>query len=170
MKRIFVLALAVFLIGCALNAIAHNAKVSYVETDEMNTHDTDEDTLSEKGRSHDFLEINYFGYNADVRLTERHELHYGSVFYPIDSLSMRHNVSHSFVIDLETNDTTRVDMRKHCYAMLSYKPLVIVDVFEVDFDGHTYVVHELSDERTRANDIDSDEEKFGPSRDCFQIR
>ena len=159
------------LAGCALKVVALEAKVFGGDTGNGTSltkeYHSDEDTLFLDSLSRHHQKKNYFCYNADVMLTEHHELHYGSEFYPIDSLSMRHNVSHSFVVDLKINDTTQVEMQKHCYALLSYQPLVIVEVFEVDFDGHTYVVHELYDERTQVN---LKEQKSQPSRDCFQIQ
>ena len=164
-------------VGFALNAVALKAITSGTEqledtdksysiSDVNNDSDKEHKRLQKDSIMHNRF-CNFLSYNADVPLTERFKLFYGSTFYPIDSVNLKLNVSFAFVIDNVTNDSTAIQMKNHRYALVSNAPLVLVDVFEVEHDGHEYVVHELYDARTYFN---SKEEKNQPTRACYQIR
>ena len=169
--------LVLLAVGCALNAVAlktimlgaeqwGDADGSYNISDVKNDSVEEYKRLQKDSIMHNRF-CNFLSYNADVPLTERFKLFYGSTFYPIDSTKMNLNVSFAFVIDNVTNDSTKIKMKNHRYALLSNAPLVLVDVFEVEHDGHEYVIHELYDARTYFN---SKEKKDQPTRDCHQIR
>ena len=177
MRKKELLLILLSLVGCVLNIGALKPNLTFGELEEKtgssyNISNIDDDSDAERKRlQKDSIlqnrKCNFFNYNADTQLNERFKLSYGSEFYPIDSMKMKLNVSFAFVIDKVTNDTTMVKMKNHRYALLSHVPLVIADVFEVEHDGHKYVIHELYDARTYFN---SKEEKFQPLRDCYQIR
>ena len=114
---------------------------------------------------------NFFGTNRVFQLSERYSLNYVLEFFPIDSVDLHLNIARTFVVDSETNDTINVEMLKHCYALLSKSPLVIVNVFEVHFDGHEYVVHDVFDKRNEFWIKDKEFKTISPepALRCFQI-
>lgn len=165
------------LVGCALNAVALKANMpsdgqsgdtdcSLSISDATNESDEENERLRKDSILHSQF-CNFLSYNADVQLTDRLKLFYGTTFYPIDTTDMKLSVSFAYVIDQVTNDSTKVEMKNHRFALLSNAPLVLVDIFEVEHDDHEYVVHELYDARTYFN---SKEQKHQPTRDCYQIR
>ena len=101
-------------------------------------------------------------------LDDSHDLSYFIVFDRIDTPDKMFVYNSEIgVIDKTSQDTTWVKPKNHWYRRLSNPPAVYASVFDVEWDGHTYVVHEIFDVRTMFN---RKEEKTQHTRACYQIK
>ena len=106
--------------------------------------------------------------NGVFSLDADHDLSYFLCFDRLDSSdSITIRTQEIGIVNKNTNDTTWVEPKNHRFAKLSNPPLIYASVFDVEWNGHLYAVHEIFDIRTvfnRRNEV------FQYTRSCYQIR
>ena len=106
--------------------------------------------------------------NGTFPLDDNHDLSYFIGFDRLDTPDkMVVRTCEIGVIDKTSQDTTWVKPLNHWYRRLSNPPVVYASVFDVEWDGHIYVVHEIFDVRTLFN---RKKEEFQYTRACYQIK
>ena len=106
--------------------------------------------------------------NGTFPLDDNHDLSYFIGFDRLDTPDkMVVRTCEIGVIDKTSQDTTWVKPLNHWYRRLSNPPVVYASVFDVEWEGHVYVVHEIFDIRTLFN---RKKEEFQYTRACYQIK
>lgn len=71
------------------------------------------------------------------------------------------------IVNMATSDTIRVEAKNHRCQVISNPPLVFVSVFDVDYEGQTFVFHEIYDIRVQSSK-NKTTKKF--TRGIYQIK
>ena len=98
-------------------------------------------------------------------LSDRYQLFYSLAFHRMNA-GMELQRQKVVVIDRQTNDSIDVEMRDLKCCVLSNPPQVYALVFSVEFEGHVYVVHNLSDVRTLFN---RKKDKLQKTKGCYVL-
>ena len=106
------------------------------------------------------------GIEGTFSLDEDHSICYRIKYDGLDVNDMKVLVSNVGIVDLRTNDTTKVEPKHLWYSLIKNPPLTFATVFDVEHNNETYVVQEIFDIRTRYSRKDS---KFRHTRSCFKI-
>lgn len=103
---------------------------------------------------------------AKEKLTDRYELLYNVGFRFVGADSIKHIKITAVAIDDASNDSISIPVEGLTYSRLSWSPLVFAMAFDINHDGHKYVVHNLYDIRAASEKRDMPPHQ---TSGCYQI-